>query len=87
MARVYAGEPVFLSRLAGPLERLIYRYCRINQEEEMTWKAYAGGLMIFNLVGCLAVYLLQRLQGFLPFNPHGLPAVPPIWPSIPPSAS
>ena len=77
MARVYAGEPVFLSRLAGPLERLIYRYCRIDREEEMGWKAYAGGLMIFNLTGCLAVYLLQRLQGFLPFNPHGLSAVPP----------
>jgi K+-transporting ATPase ATPase A chain len=77
IARVYAGEPVFLSRLAGPLERLIYRYCRIDREEEMGWKAYAGGLMIFNLTGCLAVYLLQRLQGFLPFNPHGLSAVPP----------
>jgi potassium-transporting ATPase potassium-binding subunit len=77
MARVYAGEPVFLNRLAGPLERLIYRYCRINREEEMTWKAYAGGLLIFNLTGCLALYLLQRLQGFLPLNSNGFPAVAP----------
>jgi K+-transporting ATPase ATPase A chain len=77
MAKVYAGEPVFLRRLAGPLERWIYRCCRIDQEQEMTWKAYAGGLLIFNLTGCLAVYLFQRLQGFLPFNPHGFPAVPP----------
>lgn len=77
MARVYTGETVFLSRLADPLEKWIYRCCRINAEQEMTWKAYAGGLLIFNLTGCLAVYLLQRLQGFLPLNPHGFSAVPP----------
>jgi K+-transporting ATPase ATPase A chain len=77
MARVYAGEPFFLSRLAGPLERWIYRCCRIDREQEMNWKAYAGGLLIFNLTGCLAVYMMQRLQGFLPLNPHGFPAVPP----------
>jgi potassium-transporting ATPase potassium-binding subunit len=77
MAKVYAGEPVFLRRFAGPVESLIYRCCMVNREEEMPWKTYAGGLMIFNLTGCLTVYLLQRLQGFLPFNPHGLSAVPP----------
>ena len=58
MAKVYSGEAVFLSRLASPLEKLIYRCCRIDQEQEMTWKAYAGGLLIFNLTGCLVVYLL-----------------------------
>jgi K+-transporting ATPase ATPase A chain len=77
MAKVYSGEPVFLSRLAGPLERLIYRCCRIDAEQEMSWKTYAGGLIIFNLVGCLSTYLLQRFQGFLPLNPQGFPAVPP----------
>jgi K+-transporting ATPase ATPase A chain len=77
MARIYSGETVFLSRLAGPLERGIYRCCRIDAEQEMSWKAYAGRLLTFNLTGCLAVYLLQRLQGFLPLNPHGFPAVPP----------
>ncbi len=77
MARVYSGEAVFLSRIAGPLERWIYRRCRIDQEQEMDWKAYAGGLLIFSLAGFFTLYLLQRLQGFLPLNPHGLPAVPP----------
>jgi K+-transporting ATPase ATPase A chain len=77
MARIYSGETVFLSRLAGPLERGIYRCCQIDAEQEMSWKAYAGRLLTFNLTGCLAVYLLQRLQGFLPLNPHGFPAVPP----------
>ena len=77
MAKVYSGEPVFLTGLAGPLERWIYRCCRIDGEQEMTWKAYAGGLLVFNLAGFVAVYLLQRLQGFLPLNPHGFSAVPP----------
>ena len=77
IAQVYSGEAVFLSRLACPLERGIYRCCRIDAEQEMDWKAYAGGLLIFSLAGFLTLYLLQRLQGFLPLNPQGLPAVPP----------
>ncbi len=77
MAKVYSGEPVFLSRFARPLERWIYRRCRIDPEQEMSWKTYAGGLLLFNLTGCLVVYLLQRLQGVLPLNPNGLPAVAP----------
>jgi len=77
MARVYSGKPVFLSRLAGPLERWIYRCCRIDAEQEMSSRTYAGGLLIFNLAGCLSAYLLQRFQGFLPLNPEGFSAVPP----------
>ena len=77
MARVYSGEAVFLSRIVGPVERWIYRCCRIDQEQEMDWKAYAGGLLIFSLAGFIILYLLQRLQGFLPLNPHGFAAVPP----------
>jgi K+-transporting ATPase ATPase A chain len=77
MAKVYSGEPVFLSKLTGPLERWIYRCCRIDAEQEMSWKTYTGGLLIFNLTGCLSVYLLQRFQGFLPLNPQGFSAVPP----------
>ncbi len=76
MAKVYSGEPVLLRRIAGPLERWIYRCCRIDAEQEMSWKTYAGGLIIFNLVGCFSVYLLQRFQGFLPLNPQGFSAVP-----------
>ncbi len=77
MVKVYAGEPVSISRFGEPLERWIYRCCRIDREQEMSWKTYAGGLLIFNLTGCLTVYLLQRLQGVLPLNPQGMPAVSP----------
>lgn len=77
MARVYSNERVFISRIARPLEYFIYRCCRIDPEEEMTWQTYAGGLLFFNLAGFLVLYLLQQLQGFLPLNPQGFSAVPP----------
>ena len=77
MAKVYAGEPVFLARFISPLERWIYRCCRIDQTQEMSWRTYAAGLLIFNLTGGLVVYLAQRFQALLPLNPAGLPAVPP----------
>jgi K+-transporting ATPase ATPase A chain len=76
MARVYKGDRHFWVRLAGPLEGLIYRVCRIDRDEEMTWKTYASGLLLFNLTGFLALFLLQRFQGILPLNPEELPAVP-----------
>jgi K+-transporting ATPase ATPase A chain len=77
MARVYQGEPCGLDRVLGPLENLIYRACGIRREEEMTWQSYTGALLLFSLVGVLFLYLLQRLQGMLPLNPQGMPAVSP----------
>jgi len=77
MARVYEGKPCGLDRALGPLERLIYRACGVKPEEEMDWKTYAKAMILFNLFGLLAVYALQRLQGFLPLNPLHLGAVSP----------
>jgi len=77
MARVYTGEKVFIISILRPLEYFVYRCCRIDPEEEMTWKTYAGGLLIFNLAGLLILYLLQQFQGLLPLNPKGFSAVPP----------
>jgi K+-transporting ATPase ATPase A chain len=77
IARVWAGERTPLSPLAGPLERLLYRASGVDQGEEMDWKRYALALLAFNLLGALAVYALQRLQGFLPLNPQALGAISP----------
>ena len=77
MARVYEGQPTVLGRALGPLERLIYRASGIDPAEEMDWKGYALAMLAFHVVGFLAVYLLQRFQGMLPFNPGGLGAVEP----------
>ncbi len=76
MARVYEGEPIGLEKVFGPIERLIYRLGGVYPEEEMTWKAYALAMLLFNAFGMLAVYALQRLQGWLPLNPQNFGAVP-----------
>ena len=75
MARVYENRPIGLDRAFGPLERLIYRLCGIRSTDEMGWKAYTVAMLLFNLVGLLVVYGLQRLQGVLPLNPQGFGAV------------
>jgi len=77
MARVYQGQPIWLDRPLGWLERLVYRLCGVRADEEMGWKAYALAMLLFNLAGMLLVYLLQRVQGALPLNPQGFGAVSP----------
>ncbi len=76
MARVYQGERVWLVRWLRPLENGFYRLAGVNPEAEMGWRAYAAALLVFNGLGLLVVYLLQRLQGWLPLNPQGFTAVP-----------
>ncbi|HEY2991752.1 MAG TPA: potassium-transporting ATPase subunit KdpA, partial [Methylomirabilota bacterium] len=77
MARVYENRPCGLDRALGWLERLLYRLAGVRPDHEMGWKTYALTMLLFNLVGALAVYGLQRLQGVLPLNPQGLGAVSP----------
>jgi K+-transporting ATPase ATPase A chain len=77
MARVFQGERTFLDPLLGPIERLIYRLSGVKAEEEMDWKTYAIAAMLFNMIGLIVLYVLQRLQGVLPLNPQGLGAVTP----------
>jgi len=77
MARVFEGEPVWLSVLLGPLERLFYRVAGVKPDAEMGWKQYASAALLFNLIGVLVVYLLLRLQGQLPLNPQGFGATTP----------
>ena len=77
MARVYQGERTFLSPVVRPVERLIYRIAGLRADEEMDWKTYAVAVLLFNLVGLLLLYGLQRLQSALPLNPQDLGAVRP----------
>ncbi len=77
MARVFQGETGMLGRVLGPVERLFYRLAGVREDEEMTWKSYAFAVLAFNLLGALAVYLIQRLQPALPLNPDGMVAVTP----------
>jgi len=77
MARVYEGKHTFLDPILRPVERLIYRLSGVRPDEEMNWKVYALAMMLFNGLGLLVVYGLQRLQGFLPLNPQSFGAVSP----------
>ncbi|HBY98751.1 MAG TPA: potassium-transporting ATPase subunit KdpA [Chloroflexi bacterium] len=77
MARVYESEPVGLDRLLGPVERGFYRLWGVRPGEGMTWKVYTLAMLLFNAVGLIALYALQRLQGLLPLNPQGFRAVSP----------
>jgi K+-transporting ATPase ATPase A chain len=75
MARVFEGQPVWLTRAGGAVERRIYGLCGIDPRSEMDWKQYALALLLFNALGTLAVYALQRSQGWLPLNPQKFPGV------------
>ncbi|MBI3621526.1 MAG: potassium-transporting ATPase subunit KdpA [Nitrospirae bacterium] len=77
MARVYEGQPIWLDRLLGSVERAIYRLCGIREQNEMGWKEYGMATLLFSAAGFLFLYALQRLQGYLPLNPAGFGAVPP----------
>jgi len=64
-------------RWIAAIERPLFRLAGIRPDEGMGWKQYAVALLVFNFIGVLAVYALQRLQGVLPLNPQGLGAVTP----------
>ena len=75
MAHVFNREKTFLDPLLRPVERSIYRLARVNEEREMKWQEYAISMLLFSGVSMIALYLMQRLQGVLPFNPQQLPGV------------
>ena len=75
MARVHEGGPLLLGRFLGPVERFAYRLAGVDPSEGMTWRTYAVAMLVFNFAGLLVVYVLQRLQGWLPLNPQGFAAV------------
>ena len=77
MAAVFRGERTFLSPVLGPVERLIYRISGVDPAHESDWTRYAFDALLVNLLGFIAVYALQRLQGVLPLNPQGLGAISP----------
>ncbi len=74
MAKVYQGEHTFLTPVLAPCEYLLYRVCGVNKDDEMDWKRYAIGLLLFNCVCGLALFAILMLQGNLPLNPQHFPA-------------
>src|SRR4030095_5407190 len=75
MAHVFNGERTFLHPVMRPVERLVYRLTGVDEKREMRWTEYAAAMLLFSLVSMLLLYLIQRLQGYLPLNPQNLPGV------------
>jgi len=75
MYKVFTGKKHLMSAPLGWLERLTYRFVGVDAKEETNWKSYAFGMLLFNLIGFLFVFLLQLTQAYLPLNPTNLPNV------------
>lgn len=78
VARVFEMDrPLWLEKVLGPTERLLYRVAGVKKSDEQTWKTYAVAMLVFNVAGVLLTYAFQRLQGHLPLNPQGFAAPTP----------
>jgi K+-transporting ATPase ATPase A chain len=75
MARVYEGT--FTAPVLKQMEMLLYRLSGISPTTEMNWKSYLSAMLVFNLLGIVTLYLLQRLQVHLPLNPQHFSSVAP----------
>ena len=76
MARVFNRERTFLDPVVRPIERLIYRASGVKEDSEMGWIEYTVSMLLFSVVSMLVLYLIQRAQLHLPWNPQKLAAVP-----------
>lgn len=75
MAKVFSGRRTFLTRIVSPVEKLLYRLFGIEERDEMSWKAYAFSLIVLNVIGIVVLFVIQLIQGLLPFNPQKFGAV------------
>src|SRR5258708_34888368 len=71
MARVFSGERTFLHPVLRPVERFCYWVGGINETVEQRWTVYTGSLLSFSMASFALLYLIERAQGMLPFNPMG----------------
>jgi K+-transporting ATPase ATPase A chain len=71
LVKVYDGSFGWLR----PVERVIYRACGVDPDEDQHWTRYAAAMLLFSVATMLLTYLVLRLQHVLPLNPQGLPAV------------
>ena len=77
MARVFNRERTFLDPVLRPVERLLYRITLVDEDHDMRWTEYAFSMLLFSGVSMLALYLIERLQQFLPLNPQKFAGVSP----------
>ncbi len=74
--RVFERKSTWLDPVLRPIEKLIYRVCGVNESKEMRWTEYGAAMLIFSGVSLLLLYLIERVQHWLPWNPQNLANVP-----------
>ncbi|HWU02783.1 MAG TPA: potassium-transporting ATPase subunit KdpA [Novosphingobium sp.] len=72
---LYEGRTTPLHRVLSPLERGFYRMAGINPARDQGWREYALHMLLFQLAGVVATFVLLRAQGWLPMNPRDLPGL------------
>ena len=77
MARVFNREKTFLDPVLRPIERLLYRVTGVDESHEMRWTEYAVSMLLFSAVSMIVLYLMERMQYYLPFNPQKVVGVNP----------
>ncbi len=77
MSHVFARERTWLDPILRPIERLMYRTTGVDDTRDMRWTEYAVALLLFSIVSMLVLYMMQRVQQLLPFNPQGFGPVAP----------
>ena len=77
MAKVFTRQRTWLDPVMRPIERLIYRVTGVDETREMRWTEYASCVLLFGIVSMLMLYVMQRLQSMLPWNPQGFGPVAP----------
>src|SRR6201997_3988034 len=77
MARVFNREKTFMDPVLRPVERLLYRMTGVDEAHEMRWTEYAIAVLLFSVVSMILLYAVQRLQGFLLWNPQKFGTVSP----------
>jgi len=77
MAKVFSRERTWLDPVLRPVEKLIYKLTGVTEDREMRWTEYSIAMLLFSAFSMLLLYLLQRVQHGLPWNPQGLANVAP----------
>lgn len=77
ISKVFTGQHTFFDIIGHPVEKIIYKITGVNEKKEMGWKEYALSVIVFNILGIILLYLIQVLQGILPFNPQKFGSVTP----------
>src|ERR1700757_3082167 len=78
ISRVFSGQKTFLDPVLRPVEKLIYRLVGVDETHEMRWTEYTIAMLLFSGVSMAILYLIERVQLWLPFNPQKFANLPPV---------